>query len=179
MYRMKKQNKSSYTTQRIAAALFELMTEKPFMNITVTELAKRAGVGRASFYRNFDTTRDVLDMAVEDMVADLVEIGAPIVFSDDERTWKDFLFRYIYFLNRSKGNILKIRSENFSIILNNFVEKMQEVRYSIPPKSMEEEYNLSAKLAVVNGILLTWKEKGEVESVEEIVNYIMSVIRKF
>ncbi|MDE5856190.1 MAG: TetR/AcrR family transcriptional regulator, partial [Anaeroplasmataceae bacterium] len=41
-------------------ALFILLEQKPLSDITVKELVKKAGVARASFYRNFKTKEDVI-----------------------------------------------------------------------------------------------------------------------
>lgn len=47
-------------TESITIALIQLMEKKDFCNISITELTKRAGVGRVSFYRNFVDKEDVL-----------------------------------------------------------------------------------------------------------------------
>lgn len=44
----------------ITDAMFELLKTKELSQITVTELIKKAGVCRASFYRNFYLTEDVI-----------------------------------------------------------------------------------------------------------------------
>lgn len=44
----------------ITDALFELLKTKELSKITVTELIQKAGVCRASFYRNFYLTEDVI-----------------------------------------------------------------------------------------------------------------------
>lgn len=49
----------------ITEALFALMHEKSISEITVTELIKKAGVARASYYRNYDSKEDVLLTLVE------------------------------------------------------------------------------------------------------------------
>ena len=49
----------------ITEALFALMHEKSFSDITVTELIRKAGVARASYYRNYDSMEDVLITLVE------------------------------------------------------------------------------------------------------------------
>ena len=41
-------------------ALFILLEKKPLSEITIKELVKKAGVARASFYRNFKTKEDVI-----------------------------------------------------------------------------------------------------------------------
>ena len=40
---------------RLMQAMISLAKEKEWTKITVTDLINRAGVARASFYRNFDT----------------------------------------------------------------------------------------------------------------------------
>ncbi|KRK98602.1 transcription regulator [Secundilactobacillus odoratitofui DSM 19909 = JCM 15043] len=44
----------------ITTALFQLLETKDLGEITVTALVKRAGVSRMAFYRNFETTADVI-----------------------------------------------------------------------------------------------------------------------
>lgn len=44
----------------ITDALFELLKTKELPQITVTELIRKAGVCRASFYRHFNLTEDVI-----------------------------------------------------------------------------------------------------------------------
>lgn len=41
-------------------ALFQLMREKRFQEITVTDITERAGISRLTFYRNFETKESVL-----------------------------------------------------------------------------------------------------------------------
>ena len=52
--------KGRSVTTDITDALFELLKTKELAQITVTELIRKAGVCRASFYRNFYLTEDVI-----------------------------------------------------------------------------------------------------------------------
>ncbi|MDD6221405.1 MAG: TetR/AcrR family transcriptional regulator [Lachnospiraceae bacterium] len=49
-----------YVKKQITSTLVSLMEEKDFRKITVSALTKEAGVGRASFYRHFTDTSDVI-----------------------------------------------------------------------------------------------------------------------
>lgn len=44
----------------IMGALFALMKEKPFASITVTDIAKKAGVSRITYYRRFKSKEEVI-----------------------------------------------------------------------------------------------------------------------
>ena len=46
--------------EAIEIALIKLLQNKDINKITVTELTKKAGVGRSSFYRNFESIEDVV-----------------------------------------------------------------------------------------------------------------------
>lgn len=61
MYRMnKKREANALVIECITTALLEMMKKRPFNSITITALTQRAGVGRVSFYRNFESKEDVL-----------------------------------------------------------------------------------------------------------------------
>ena len=47
-----------YVVDQIIQALYILMGEKDYSDITVTEVIKRAQVSRASFYRHFSSIGD-------------------------------------------------------------------------------------------------------------------------
>lgn len=50
-----------YTRFYIVQALFKLMNEYQYENINVSDIAKKAGVGRATFYRYFKRKEDVIE----------------------------------------------------------------------------------------------------------------------
>lgn len=46
--------------ESLTQALLQLMEKKPLAQINVSELCTRAGVGRVSFYRNYDSMEEIL-----------------------------------------------------------------------------------------------------------------------
>ena len=55
-------------TEYLAEALVDLLGEKPFSAISVSELAKRAGVARVTFYRNFSSKEEVIERHVAGII---------------------------------------------------------------------------------------------------------------
>lgn len=51
---------SGYAVEKITDGLLDLLKGKPFEEITVSDIVRRAGVGRASFYRHFDGKEAVI-----------------------------------------------------------------------------------------------------------------------
>ncbi|MDD6799823.1 MAG: TetR/AcrR family transcriptional regulator [Firmicutes bacterium] len=56
----KKQEANAFVIECITTALLNMMEKQSFDSISITELTNRAGVGRASFYRNFESKEDVI-----------------------------------------------------------------------------------------------------------------------
>ncbi|MBD5131180.1 MAG: TetR/AcrR family transcriptional regulator [Clostridiales bacterium] len=49
----------------ITAALFELLGERAFAEISITEICEKAGVARKTFYRNFDSKLSIVEKLVD------------------------------------------------------------------------------------------------------------------
>lgn len=54
------QSRNAYVTKHLTDALLTLLAEKPINEISISELCDAAGVGRTSFYRNYETKEDIL-----------------------------------------------------------------------------------------------------------------------
>ncbi|MDY2792352.1 MAG: TetR/AcrR family transcriptional regulator [Eubacteriales bacterium] len=57
---MNNEQKNTWVKRQITAALLNLLKEKKLADISVSELTEMAGVGRVSFYRNYQTKEDIL-----------------------------------------------------------------------------------------------------------------------
>ncbi|MBT1166171.1 TetR/AcrR family transcriptional regulator [Bifidobacterium simiarum] len=52
---------NAFVRECIEGALIQLMETKPFASITVTDIARRAGVSRNAYYRNYASKEAILD----------------------------------------------------------------------------------------------------------------------
>ena len=57
---MSNEGRNLYVIEHITNSLLELMKAKHINDITIGELCDMAGVGRASFYRNFESKEVVI-----------------------------------------------------------------------------------------------------------------------
>ena len=89
---------------RIMAAARQMFTEPPVepstagapsRDLSMAEVARRAGVGRATLYRNFPDRRDLLEALFADEVEDLIAAAAPT--EDPGKALVDWLRRFAAF----------------------------------------------------------------------------------
>ena len=90
----KKENHS--VKSEIEQALLRLMTQKSYLDITVTDIVQEAKVARVSFYRNFASISEVLD-SIADATAEKLNIEfLPLLDTTDElekeKKKKSFVF---------------------------------------------------------------------------------------
>ena len=58
---------------RITTALFELLGERPFAKIAVTDICEKAGVARKTFYRNFSSKTAVVERLVDQVFFEFMQ----------------------------------------------------------------------------------------------------------
>ncbi len=69
---------SAMVRECLRTALFSLMRDRSYKEITVTELCRKAGVSRMAFYRNYRVVNDLFREAAEDLNGLIVrELGSP------------------------------------------------------------------------------------------------------
>ena len=147
-----------------------------YMEITVTNIIKKAGVARASFYRNFNSISDVIDALVDELSDDLIENVFPNLSGTEERKLREFLFNHFYqFLRRKwRRNVLK----TCLCCLAGLIPK-DHWASSLPTDTIKDKYSAVGKMGLINSITRKWLESGAKESPEEMIDYIMSLITLF
>ncbi|QQE77857.1 TetR/AcrR family transcriptional regulator [Alicyclobacillus sp. SO9] len=98
MYHIKRDKRSEQSCQWIINALAQCMREKDYDEISVVELVMKAGVGRATFYRNFDGIDDVLrlecDRAFDALRVQFVDHYKSVENTDAKTVFIKPLLRY-------------------------------------------------------------------------------------
>ena len=157
----------------------QLMTEKSYMDITVTDIINTAQVARASFYRNFDSISDVIDTIVDEMSDELIGDIFPTLYGTDDGKWREFLHEYFYRFIKNRKQMVEIRFQNMSVIFSRMDNKMQHRKSNFPAETMREKYVAAGKMGLIYNITKKWMDNGMKETPEEMIDYIMSFITRF
>lgn len=173
------ENKESYSVKReIVNAVMELMVEKSYMDITVTDIINTAQVARASFYRNFNSINDVIDMIANEMSDELIGDVLPTLYCDDERKWREFLFNHFYRFTRKQHQMKKLHPQNMNVIFVRMDKKVHQKEAEYPNDTIRDKYLVACKIGLINSITKKWIDSGMQETPEEMIDYIMSFVLK-
>ena len=165
--------------ERIETALVQLMEEKPFQEITVTDLIQKAEVARVSFYRNFSSTADVIDSLTAKLANTFLVDLKELLSHPNERKAREFLFGYLYGFQKHFRSFCPENKFNQEFIMSSLHGKITQLEQNGGVSTIQEKYNTAAKLSMIEGIISRWGSTGFVETPEEMVDYMMDLLKKY
>ena len=163
---------STLTKKALLVAFGELLEEKPFNKITITDITAKCGLNRMTFYYHFENIYELMIWGPETQMR---EVSKDYI---NYKNWKTGYLRVFYFALERKTYIKKIfqtlEQENLEHYLNKIAEEM--VLSVIEDKTGSNSLNEDDKLFtaqicsyVLVGILMSWVSRGMKETPEIII----------
>ena len=173
-----KENKN--VSKIICTAFLELLSEKPYVDISITDIVTRAGVARISYYRNFSSVNDIVDSITNEIASRFVQNVITIVESKDKDLWIETLVDFFEFTGE-KGHkyFRKISQSNMSVIFIRVTEKLKNISQDYSGNSIFEKYNLPCKLGLIESVARHWISTGMTETPEQMAEYIAQILIQF
>ena len=150
------------TRAALAEAVLALASEKPFADVTITEIAARAGVGYASFFRHFKDKDALLTEVADQMVTDLLALIMPAMMEEDTRATSVAICRYVDEHRLLTHALLAGGAE--STVRDHILGRSLEIaRLRVPPQPSGVPYELivTHSVSATLGLLGWWLEHGK------------------
>lgn len=172
MYHVKDDKRALVSAQMIYEGLMECLRTKKIEEITVKELVNASGVGRATFYRNFDSPIDVLHMKCDKCFEEV--LSGYLAQYNKEQSGRSSLLDYFfsYWMERSDllealaaANRMDIITQchfNHSDIITSFFK---------PDMDMDSEdyiYFMSLRTGIATAMLSAWVRTGKTKTAQEL-----------
>lgn len=161
--------RNTYTTEHITDALLELMKNFPFSEITISDICSRACVGRASFYRNFESREDVLKKWL-DKVTDNFVSGSAINFEKDSST------AYFTKLFTHMAQYSEICSILYNAGLTQLLKDEFDRRFLLSYRDIYGEFKSCFLSGGIFNVVLLWLVRGCPETPEEMAVKMAEVL---
>ena len=179
MYKLCKTEESSKRQREIEQVLLDIMREKRYDEITVSEICERSGVPRKSFYRYFASKDGALYALIDHTLADFFQMPVP-----DKKTRGnaigdlDLYFTFWYqnrtlldALQRSTlSGILVERSTSFALREGHLPKQFKRLR--------PEQQGLTMAFSVCGlmSMILQWHRQGFLISPDEMTRLVMDLL---
>ena len=166
MYTLQNNPAALRSQELICRAVCALMAELPFGEITVTRICQEAGVGRKTFYRNFQEKEDVVLLMIDHLRAEYEQGLLHIPVNEAARYHFEFLTRRMDFLLLLyKAGQISMLTERFSVLQSAVMPRWSD-------DERENAYRTAAAVAGTEAVVRLWAERGFRESVDELVQLL-------
>ena len=149
----KRKEANQRVKKSITDALFSLMQEKKLSDIRITELIERAGVARASFYRNYGAKEDVLVTLIRDVLDQFS--GEMCLNQGVFYTYENILLSFQYF-QRNREYVLNLYRSGFASVLLEELNRFHEALEGTMPVASIDKYALYMYIGALFNTALVW-----------------------
>ncbi|MBG9981634.1 TetR/AcrR family transcriptional regulator [Aerococcaceae bacterium DSM 111020] len=107
------QEMNQLSKEALQTALIELLLEKEMDTITVTELTERAGVSRMTYYRHYESMKDIYHETLDIIFQEIISDGKQMLLNGH---WPDFwltLFTFCYEQQTLMKSLLNTNQNNY------------------------------------------------------------------
>jgi AcrR family transcriptional regulator len=164
------------TKSKLSAALWKLMETDNLENITITQICQEAKIGRRSFYRHFQTKRNVIEYGIRQKSEEFFEFNAGC------KSMETMIENFFKFFKKQKRYIRLIQKNYLTLELYNIVQSgelfKEELdiymqRTMIPGHLREYVANVIA--AMQTSLLITWADHNFSEDWVEIAGFELNL----
>ena len=169
----KRKEENLRVKKSITAALFSLVQEKQLADIHITEIIRKAGVARASFYRNYSSKEDIVVTLIRDI---LQEYREQIRYEDGNfYTYHNLLLSFQFF-QKYRDYILNLCRSGFSTALLEELNLFHENIEGTMPASSIQRYELYVYIGALFNTALVWLAEEQRISAEEITTFFQETV---
>ncbi len=153
--------------ESITTALLHLLNQKSISEISISEIISKAGVARASFYRNYASKENVITT----LIADILESFRKNIQLDGNNfyTYENVYKSFEYF-SRYATQVLDLHRFGYgSILLEMLNHFHEEIAGTMAYKSVEK-YKLYIYIGSLYNTALIWLQNVQKETIDEIAD---------
>lgn len=153
--------KKTYVKKQITLALLELLKEKAIDEISISELTKKAQVGRVSFYRNYQAKEDILKEESDRLIKEWGKL-----YESNPDSSPQTLFPSLFdFYKQHKDFYTILYHAGMSTIIQETIIRTIQIT---PEMENIEAYIKSFWAYGIYGWLIEWMKRGMPESGDEL-----------
>lgn len=158
----------NFSKECIQTALLSLMETKLLRDISISEIAEKAGVSRNAFYRNYNSKEQIIEQYIQDVTVGFYQN------KDDENSIsrKNYLINLFTHLYNQRKLIEKVRKNNLSYMLESvFIDYTKKVTKKFSNNKYTDYYIGGGFYALT----MQWANSGYKETPEEIADILTNI----
>ena len=171
-----------YTREWTFEALSKLMEHKTFPEIKVSEIIVKAGISRATFYRNFSTKEDIVKLKVKMLFEDFFKDMATFYKEVDSFDEQFLIVKFFNKINEEEKvidtvircNLEYLMVEGILLIINYYKDEFYQL---VNSNKISEEYIMDIVASSTWTLLSRWYKTGKKETPSRLSKIYLSAFR--
>lgn len=170
------QQENARVKEQIVQGLFKELETTPFSEIRVASLIKSAGVGRTSYYRNFNSKEEILDYYLAELLNKRRQTSQLPTWTKDSVT-NNLEDIFDFFLKQKEHFLLLFNSGLSSYLFDYF----RNIPQSVPEEKRSHlpnhnPYLLPFFTGALPGVLFEWLKRNSPETPKEMATIITKML---
>lgn len=165
------ESRNAYVIEHLTDALLALLSEKSLGEISISELCETAGVGRTSFYRNFETKEDILKRHMET----LFQVWINEWKSDSKLSIDQSIYQVFAHLEANREFYGLLHNRGLTYLLKDILLDMCGFD---PKQEVIAAYASSYVAFFLYGWIEVWLRRGMKETAAELAGYLHEAAHK-
>lgn len=159
--------RNAYVIKHITEALLKLLRDKSIENISISELCDLAGIGRASFYRNFESKEDILRRYIQKIFKEWTDE----INKEENIPLSKLLGLLFAHFEKHQAFYRLLNERNLIYLLKDVIIGLYGPK---PEHSKVEAYARAYVAYTLYGWIEVWFQRGMQETAEEIAGMFKS-----
>lgn len=181
MYRNINDKRSIQSKNWMYEALKKLIALSKYENITVTDIIKKAGVGRSTFYRNYDFIDDILLEKLDSVFEDFYSY----IFNDNFKEETDispklFIPFFSYWDTNSEILEIIIKSDKVNLLNDRMDKSISMVisNYKVFDNftEVDNKYAVVIIVGILQSVLVKWIKDGKNISTKKLAEIVINSV---
>lgn len=157
---MSNEGRNTYVKEHLTDACLKLLRNKSINDISISELCDIAGVGRASFYRNFESKEDIVRVYINNLFSEWINTYEQ---SDDTPISELINLLFSHF-EKYRDFYWLLNERELTYLLKDVIIRICGLK---PELSKTESYTKAFVAYSLYGWTEVWFQRGMKESAEE------------
>lgn len=159
------ESRNAYVIEHLTDSLLVLLAEKPLSEISISELCDMAGVGRTSFYRNFEAKEDILKAHIKHLFSGWVNEWK----ENPELTLSQTIYQVFSHLENNRDFYSMLHKRDLTYLLKDIILDLCGFN---PEQDVVAAYSSAYVAFFLYGWIEVWLRRGMKETAAELASYL-------
>lgn len=170
-----KTERNRFTRMCIGEAVVDLMKENDYEKIRVSDIVKKAGVSRMTYYHYYGSKDEVLEDYLMEIIKEYIQTRKEQKLGAEFHNYSRILFTLTFFEKYATFVLELSRAGFYSMMINALNKYMVEQLLEEYDGNIYELYYYAGALL---NVFIKWEEEGKKISAEELARIIEKFVQK-